>query len=227
MCVCVYLTRLSPPKKREAQSTSSSMATRVRSATWKRNAPEKLQTSCTLLKEKCDVVFKVCKYMSQAFITDPESFNSVLQQAEDLHIAVPAYCYLHSLRFSALHEAKLMRFDMLASCLLFSTRRMRILSDCAAPGPDYLKSFVSGIVESTACEFLARVSLQNVEEDDGVSDVTNQLVGRLRAFYHKVSTTTDIDEVRGGCKHVWAILTPTQASLGHRGRPTTNLELLT
>eukprot|EP00975_Prorocentrum_lima_P056398 11823602-Prorocentrum_lima.AAC.1 len=46
------------PKKRDAQSTSSALVMKMKSAAWKKNAPGKLQSSVTVLKEKCDVVFK-------------------------------------------------------------------------------------------------------------------------------------------------------------------------
>ena len=78
------------PKKRDAQSTSSAMATKMKSASWNKSAPEKLQSSCTVLKEKCGVVFKVCKYMSQSYLTDPEALNASLLQLEELKLRVPS-----------------------------------------------------------------------------------------------------------------------------------------
>ena len=87
------------------------------------------------------------------------------------------------------------------------------LQACDNLSPGYTLSFVCNIVESTATQFLNKLALNDVQEDDGQTTDLLSACGRLRSFHQQCSDHSEYADIQEPCEEVYALLSPRVASL--------------
>ena len=124
------------------------------------------------------------------------------------------YEYVVSLqvKFTASHQAKLLKFEEFAATLSTSNKWMAIVYDSGGVAQEWVVGFVGGIVETMASKFLSKLTVQHVGEDKGGESV-EEPVGRLRVFHKIVSQKADASGLREDCTFAHALLSPSEVVL--------------
>ena len=196
-------------KKRESQTISNALLTKVKSKAFKNNVvPDDMVASVNHLQEKAECVFKLCKYMSQAYITDPDAMKAAFRDAKNLGIPLPAHFYLYAIKIFTQHTIKLANFDAFAELLRHKHPYMVAVIESKQLDDAMLSCFVAGIVESTATKFLNRVTMQSLDEDDYENEDGATTISRLRRYHHMLAQHCDETDVRHGCWEVFSLLAP-------------------
>ena len=159
-----------------------------------------------LAQSEC--VFKVSKYASQAFITDPEIFESALKSMKEFVRHMPAHVCLHSLKCSGQSFAKSQAFDDIVSVLSKADWRAKVAVDHDGVDDDFVESFLTGIHESTAAKFFSKITAQDSDADTD-ADATDGSIPCCRMLYEAFAQSA-LKPVQVGCTHAHALLAPTK-----------------
>ena len=195
-------------QRSKSQAVATQLSAKIKSSIFRKNAPERLMDSFILMKQRADCVFKLTKYMSQTYITDPDVFQEAIQQAIELKIDIPVHFHLHCVRINAMHHVKTMHISSHVKAMLQSSMFMDIAIKSGQVDQSYVTNFVASIVESTAAKFLAKTTVKEVDQDDGKTEENITAVGRLRLYHHVVAEELDCEEVANSCRDAYALLSP-------------------
>ena len=195
-------------QRSKSQAVATQLSAKIKSAIFRKNAPERLVDSFILMKQKAECVFKLTRYMSQTYITDPDVFHQAIEQAIEMKIDIPVHFHLHCVRINAMHHVKTMHISSHVKAMLQSSRFMDIAIKSGQVDQPYVSNFVASIVESTAAKFLAKTTANEVDQDDGKTEESTTAVGRLRLYHHVVAEEFDCEEVANSCRDAYALLSP-------------------
>ena len=71
-----------------------------------------------------------------------------------------------------------------------------------------MEGSLSGVVEACASKFLSKVGAADVDADDGKLENVVDVVARMRSLYRAGFEHSDVELIKTGCRHCFAIFSP-------------------